>query len=866
MTRDPLVVDPSRCWIRHIVRDDAGVPVVRGAFAARPLDNVNGRQGWQSAGVDLVLSDDGAWQVRFPNAVGEDGKLHRRRFAALTDPAYRPGEEWIEIYREPHDLIVVGTPVRYTKSRTEVGLTGYDVAGLLARFRASELDVWEGAAPRDVFEHYTRAPYLAFGSALTDWQLTGAGGTAGPWAYENLAQSPAGQPRLDGSGAIASLRRAVAVDETDCWIAEARLTWVDAAPDAGDFVDLEVTGTGIVARVYPATGDVTLTGTLRGTAIGRRVGLTVPGDVTLRVVTRYDRVFVLLGGQLIVEGRRAGPWGAPMRLAVRASGGRADLSALSLESLAPFALRGADRGDRHLPGIPPRGGLRVRVWNAAPQRAAAAGDAFRGALWPLDDEPATDDLDPTLDHAAGALWPPGVPDAYVARWTGAVYLDLEASDYRLRLADAQGAARVYVGRSLPGDEAVDHWTDGVAADLRTPALRDWLGQSVSGWYPIRVEFAREAAGAGIVLERVAVDVDGDPTGAWAVVPAVDLTPLGTYDDHVRGEAHREIIRSITETFGYQWATEPRSLESGEFPGQLIPRVRAGVDRDVTIDSLNGSSPEVEGDAGDTIDTLLADAAGIADPSGSGQLTAQVWDYDAALAHIAAHADAESLSEITEAPMLIRRIASLLGLRSSPNEQVGVRPTGSRTLADTFPLTGAPARMRWRPGDGVRLKLDDVDVRDRTPRQLTKVSWPFFPDGVGAPTVGFRQRPRSPAAVLRRIMRMVVSRGRNYQGTLTLVDGAPGSSSGARAPDGYSRATAPVRIEDVVRVFAHVRSISGSWTLEVSGTDTGLEVTTPGRYDVTRWAAPSESQFAARLIDGAGVSASYDLTLQVLVRI
>jgi len=263
-----------------------------------------------------------------------------------------------------------------------------------------------------------------------------------------------------------------------------------------------------------------------------------------------------------------------------------------------------------------------------------------------------------------------------------------------------------------------------------------------------------------------------------------------------------------------------------------------------------------------VDGLVADAAGIADPKGSGQLSAQVVDYTRD--HLALRQGYESLSDITEAPLLQTRLDSLLALRSSPNEQVGVRPSGQRDLVDTFPLTGTLARLDWLPGDGFLRDLEEIGVKDLTPVQLTTVSWPLRPDGVGAPTIGCRQRPRSVRAAMLRLSRAIYAPRQNYQGSIALISGSLGGGGGV---DEYSRVALPSNLSTIVRATAVVLGVGSGWRLEVGGLDLGSPlglVSRAGRYDITdslRAAGTGVPQAYARLIGGTG---SYQLVLEISV--
>jgi hypothetical protein len=601
--------------------------------------------------------------------------------------------------------------------------------------------------------------------------------------------------------------------------------------------------------------------------------------VSLRIVARYDRIFAFVAGELVADFRRPSPFVAPTTTTVGAFGGTAAIDGLHVETLADFAARGPSAAiARALPGIPPATGLRGQYWNAAPVYAQrTTGDGRLARLWPTltGADPGVDRVDPQVAFPAGtAGFPPRMPGAYAARWSGAIYLDLAAGDRDIRLSGLVGHARLYVGRTLRGDEAAAQWfgvAAGASATITRAGLRAWLGTSQAGWFPIVVEVAHSAAAAGVTLE------DAPSGGAFATVPTSRLSPLGVYSDTVRLVSPRSVIGDVATNFGYQWRWQYRSVESGEFPAQLEAAAIIGRQTNVEIDDdAVGSDVEVQVAARDVIDALSADAAGIADPGGAGQLSARVVDYVRAGGHLALRQAYESLSEISEQPLLATRMGSLLVLRGSPNEQVGVRPSGQRDLVDAFPLTGALSRMDWRPGDAVRLRLDSVDVIDLSPRQMTAVSWEPRPDGLGAPTVGWRQRPRSVKDTMRRLTRAIYGPRRNYQGQLALVTGSPGGLTSAAAavggnPDGYSRVPLPANLDDVVSATVVARIVAGAgWRLEVCDVDLGAtDGAVPagfGTYDVTRALkqVATTQQAHVRLI--GGTSGSYQITLQLVVRV
>lgn len=763
-----VVVNPTRVWVRHIKRDPAGQLVVAARFAAQDEVGVNGRQGWQTGQATAQLIDDGTVTLTFPNSTGEDGLLHRDRFACISDEDYVVGEEWIEVLRDSHEPLAVFTPNANTRDLQQISLTGEDAAAFLARVRSSEIDLFHGYSPRDVFEHYTRLRHLVIGRAFTSgWAGTGSSGTDNDWDFAHITATNDAAAFSITSGEASISRDGLIVDP-DCWSLAGRVAVSAFGDGANADVVLEALhGATVVAGVsMRRNGDVYATGGLRTGWVKLPANLstiTWPAAVDLKIVARYDRLYLFANGQLMGSQKRTSSPAAPdtIKLAVTAGTGATvahagTMGQTYIDSVSPFAMRGDDRGDYHLPGLPTAGGVRASWLNEAGNAADLTGaDFYAETLNPIVDV-ANSTLEPVVDFADNYA-PPGLAGAWSGRLTGAVHLDLATQDLAVRATTGTGRqVRVYVGQTMGGQEA---W-DSTASTTYVP-LRARLG-AIDGWFPLRVEIASTTQELdGALTLQVATMTAGTP-GAWTTVATADLSPFGCFDDSVRLETHREMLKQITDQFGYQWICEPHTLESGLFPGQVIPRVRVGIDRDVTIDTVTGSEIQIQSDAGDAIDCLIADAAGIADPNNDNadQLTVEVIDFDTAVGHLALVSDYESLSEITEENMLRQRAGALLARRSSPNEQAGVRPPGDRPVVDTFPLSNELSRMDWQPGDGARLALAEVSVVDQDPRQLTQRVWSFVPDGMGRPQVSFRDRPRSIKATMRRALRAGIAPQRN----------------------------------------------------------------------------------------------------------
>lgn len=793
MMDDRLELEASRCWIRHIRRgvstDLGAVQVIPGAwFAPNPLEGVNGNQGWLSAQPERRMSDDGSLTVTFPNADGEDGRPHVERFALLTDPAYRPGEEWLELYREPGgpgDLMFVGTPVEWDLSPTELNLVLADALVLLANTRATEVDFWNGAAPREVFEHYTQIK--TFGGGADVRGVTG--GLPAGWFTEAQTTGPIVQ--FDRGIRITPNASEYArlgvptplVNPDGDWEAELRARMDPGAAlglTVGHPDDLTVPTAisgGVSVIVSPNSappppargfiwGDVEV-GSYSFSS-SPPVVLDPTGAITLRLVARGDFVHAFVNGQFLQVRRRVPSTGGGIVSVTALIAGSATVEAMHVMDLKPLLARGADRGEHRLPGDPSSAavGLHAERFSEADAAVAAGGDdnAFHAFALLPGLEPTNVLLDAGVDHAVSSDWGGfwgNVTYPFSARWTGSIYLDLATADEALELTIIGGRARLWVA----GLKLIDHTNEigGTSAIGATGGLIAELG-AVSGWYPIRLEFSHYNGGfPGSPAFRLGRVIGGVHT----YVPADHLSPLGTFDQAVRYDSHRELLSQITEAFGYQWRLEPRSLESGSFPGELVPRIRVGVDTDYVIDDLEGQQAQSSGTAADAIDGLLLDAAGLAatDPDAPG-ITAEILLLELAAGHLAVHQAYESLAEISERGMLEVRGNSLLATRAAPAENIAASPTGTRGLARLLApgivplqLTGQVARMRWEPGDGVRLALDGLRAHDLTPRQITTVAWPCRPDGVGPPTVGFRQRPRGIRAVLARALRVALGTAR-----------------------------------------------------------------------------------------------------------
>lgn len=526
----------------------------------------------------------------------------------------------------------------------------------------------------------------------------------------------------------------------------------------------------------------------------------------------------------------------------------------------------------------PQSGLGWGAWNYKVTTPTASTVAYRGRVLSPEREPRVRRQDATLNFASAlpptwqAVATPG-GQRWSARWTGAVYLDLEAADKFLRLVVGAGPTdpdrvRLWVGRTMWGDQLVDTWWDAPpATTLTTPSLRTHLtvnGAYESGWYPIVIEYAHVVERGALQLQRA--NVAGGP---FVAVPSDDLSPLGVFDAETRFEPHDELVASIAQAFGYQFVQEPQSLESGEFPCRIRPRVRVGRDTEYVLESGEASDLARAVNAEDVAHSLIGDAQGLGRDDES-QITAERVDFARTRGAFFVRTDHESLSDVSSPQLLDQRLDSLLALRGGPWEEVGAKAPGFKELLDSFPLTGSPTEFAWTPGDGVRLRFPELDVEDVTPRQIVGVTRAFTPNGLGDFTASFRQRTRNLRAMLRKIARLQAVRNRHYQGQLTVLNGTVGVYGSGVDP--YSRVTVPHNVQKITKATLVVMTKSSTGACDVSVNDTVWlsGVDNVGDFDITdavqvELSLSADRAVAASLVsDALGEIVAYAVNLEVVI--
>ena len=902
-------VDGAAFSIRH-VRPGAGegaatVTVLGTAYGFEwlPLSTLPTSPDLVEGTYTTRIGDAGEWSLSFPNVASSKG-LWRDKF---SEDGCR---EFVEIYRD-HALEFVGVIERVEIDRGTVTISGGDGFGLLKRAYERDRTWWD--APSTVIDHYTRVPAPEVSEPWTDPNGTQADATDAGWTTPLNASSitivRSGVLRFNNTGsALKTAHIDVGSISASDWTARALIYGGEDATIPQCWV--------FGMRV---SADDTAFAVCR---FGQRMGSLSGGNPYSETLTRVDGGSVLrvnvaaqtgndnprLPGSM--EVRKRGGWvsyywnGAMVgvaRVDSAFSGGlrffigqednpgfpeRHFWGPVSLSIESGFIRRSAERGAVRLPGDLPIGGLRGRYHNHADIQGKTSAERRASILNPTREHYA-ERLDASINYASSSTDIPVLPGAassrewFSVRWTGAVYLPQAGGNVEFRVNGLDDGARLWVGRTGWGEHLVDDWADG-GARVAGPAT--FTAGDENGWYPLRLEFYQGATAWGVQLQFRRATGWTDPGGTviaddtWTTVPATSLSPLGCHEGRIQGQSHFQIIQDAAAQAGYELLMEPMSLESGEFPGRLVPRIRVGRDTDVLleVEDEDGAEPimqpAVTRDSSDQAVRFIGAGSGSADGKGS-QTIAEVANLDAeALFELQAWSDAgdASLTQLLEA-----RLNAELALRATPWTEVRGNPRAMERLADTWPLSGTLAAMRWRPGDGLRISVPEIGVIDDEPRRLTQVTRSFMAEGRTSTTVGFRQRPRSAAVALREIARARALGARSFQGQpVTLTSDVIEGGIAAGAWTGFAF-VALLPQDQVVRAVLKVVQYTGTGTLscEINGTDRtsalgGAWSTAPLEIDVTAYAAAAsttDNRLRARMQQTGGAAGAINLQLIVEVR-
>ena len=237
-----------------------------------------------------------------------------------------------------------------------------------------------------------------------------------------------------------------------------------------------------------------------------------------------------------------------------------------------------------------------------------------------------------------------------------------------------------------------------------------------------------------------------------------------------------MAQQTATAFGHQMTCEPKSLESGLFPGTMAPRVREGHDTDVIVRPDTDQRAEaiinyqnVE-DASDFIGSLAGNGAGF-QAGNTGQLQATVFDPQTLQNSLFDAQGWQDFSDASFLSLLQALLNSQLGLRFVPWQALTGDPRARSRLANLWPLPSVLAEMHWNVGDGVRVRARDISVWDTSPRQLLVVQRSFVPHGLTGTTVNWSTRPRTEDHTLKQQIFAATRPQRNYQRQLVTLTGS-----------------------------------------------------------------------------------------------
>jgi hypothetical protein len=872
-------IDARGYSLRHVhptatYESEGGTATVLGktyGFTWLPTSHMPTDSGFVEGTYTRRLGDSGEFSITFPNGTSSLGPW-RDRFSG--DGAL----EFIEVYRDDR-LEFVGCIQRVEIDRGSVTISGPDGWALLRR--AYERDRAWTAAPQEVATAYTRVPLAVLADdfdSLAAWSVTGS---------SSVANSEA--TIWDVGGGVAAITQSVG-SLGDTWRARAT---VRAVSDTNvDVMYVSVGNVSVQYTVSIGTGLWSFYELVDGTVITQRsrsIDRTVP--VTVEIVRLGRWIGAAVQGNFIgfleVKSGFTGSLSFDMQVETTATAGQMVISQASLVEHQDFLARGADLGDYVLPGDQPNGGLLGRYFNDADLEGLASADRKTRILAP-DRSPYAERVDASMNSASGLslpLQPGSAGDYYSVRWSGSVYLRGDLGNYTIETTSVDDGVRVWIGKTGWGDQLIDDWNPSSGTNTATWTASDYGSQA--GWYPIVVEYFQDTSGDVFRLQFTPpASTYTDPGGTSITastkitVPSTSLSPLGCFDNRVQGTSHFDLVAQAAQSFGYDITCEPMSLESGEFPGRVVPRLRVGSDTDVILspDDTDGAepalSPGVTLDATDQARALILSGAGIPDGRGS-QTTSEVADLaalDTGLFAIEAWVDASDISNIA---LLEARGNAELALRGPEWEEVRATPRAQERMADTWPLSDTLSAMYWQPGDGVRLIVPDIAVEDTEPRQMIQVTRTFMAEGRTGTQVAFRQRPRSGVRTTRGFLRSALALGRSYQREkVTLTGGNVAYASvGAGAYGGFVEVAlhpGDKVIKATIRIA--VNDANQPVGLEVNGVDRtsalgGAWSTIPAEIDITGYAtqvSSTDNRLYARAQNTGGSTSIIQIFLNVEV--
>lgn len=878
----PQLIDARSYRVRHIhptatrASEGSTSTVLGKSYGFTELDLEH-----QPVGAGLVegtystrLGDSGEFSLTFPNVAGTKG-LWREMFSADLC------NEFVEIYRDDV-LEFVGNIQRIEIDRGVVTVSGPDAWALLRR--AYERDQFWTAAPRDVIDHYTQVPVPVVTdefASLADWSTA-----AGTPTVEN------GYAKLDNGDGIFQAFSTLG----DYWDVTA---YALGTGDGTFQVWIGNTAGSDIQAMIQAVSTIAADGKLAGSLSTDSDGGDTNADAytsppsnpfTLQMSRRGRWVSGYINGTLC--GFRIADSEAHTQINLAALGNTFLVYSVRVTQLTEFLSTGDDplteRGDYVLPGDQPTGGLRGRYFNNSDLQGLSSTHRNNRAMSP-NRESYSERLDPSMNSASGLTIPvqPGNSGDYFAiRWFGSVYLRGDLGNYTFETTSVVDGIRVWVAKTNWGDQIIDDWTTASGTNTATWTASNY--GSEAGWYPIIVELFVDTSAPVFRLQFTPPGTTYTDPGGTSItastkrtIPSTSLSPLGCYDNRVQGQAHFDLVQGVAQQFGYQITAVPKQLESGEFPCRLVPLLRVGSDTDVVLEVEDDDrneplfAPGVTFDGSEQTTTLIGTGAGLPDGSGS-QVTSEVTDTDALSSSLFDLQTWVDSADVAFPDLLAARLNAELALRATTWEEVRGTPQAQETLADTWPLTSTLSAMRWRPGDGMRIRVPGIGVEDTEPRQLLQVTRSFQADGRTGTQVAFRQRPRSAAKSIRGRVQAALQAQRSYQRQkVTLVSRLIDEGPLSGALTSYTIINLfPIDqvIKAVVRVQFTTVPGSNNFFIDINGVDRTTELggpwgVSPLEIDVTAYAtqaSATDNRIYVRFLNNTAGTVGIDFQLIVEV--
>ena len=896
MSTNARRVDAVSYRFRLIRPDPAGAFTVLGqpySALALPSSHLPASPDFAEGTYSTRDGDAGDFSITFPNAANGEGYLYRELFDPDGD------RQFLEIW-QGRELEFIGVVQRVDVDRSSVTVSGGDPSILLRKAYERDLNVL--LSPAEAVEDYTRVWTMLAGDDFT--------GAALEPEWSQVLVGPSGGTVTSLVDGVFRVTESVGGQTVELrttpgpGLAEWELrTTIASAPKVGDTwtVALEgrATGSSEAYRLELAAGtntvQLTKTGGVTITLPAIPANAVLPCTLTLEARGRWVRAF--LDGKLVGH--------LPNKLTPNQFAATVFLSTtqnlLELESVSLLAPTnflqdgGYPGGDFSSPVDLPHGGLRGAYFNDSDLSLSTAGR--RNLAMAPDRTPFLERVDKSVDTqgsgAEAVPWPPpgSALNGYWTgiRWSGWVWIDAGAgTSTTFNILTGSGASfRAWFTDIDAPTPYIDRWLGTGSSNPSVTLFHSILKRS--GWYPIEVEtigaIGKPELTLGITPDHAYTDPGGTAlsAGVNVTVPSTSLSPAGLVQGRLQGQSHFDLAYGTARDFGYQMRLVPYPLESGMFPGRLEPFVRIGRDTDVLLveeEDEKGEPILVPGRTLDSSDQAVRVRGSANGLNGNrGNVTAEVIDIPAAKRSLFVTERWLDAGDISDEAFLAARLSAERALVSSPWEEVRGTPLAQDRLADSWPLSGVLAAMRWEPGDGIRLRVRDCGIDDVLPRRITQVTRTFGVEGRNGASVSFRNRPRGTGPELRRLLRAqaVAQRSVNVQ-LVTLmgeyVVSNPILSGGGFG--GYSRC-ALMPGDEVVRAYIRIvintgvqplgmfingvdvtAACNGPWTYPPQEIDVTAFAKAAGTHDPRVYANPYNS-------GGANTIVEHQLIVEVLRR-